>query len=103
MNNRLHLFDNGLPACGAPNILRGDMTKVLRHVSCPACMGIAPKPKNAKTVDLRGHDDGSTIELNARDLRFFLRMVIATCDGNFDAAALKPWAGKILAQCPQEV
>lgn len=51
-----------------------------------------------KTLDLRGEDDGSVVELNKRDLLFMLRMVCATCAGNFDPKTMQEWAANTIAQ-----
>ncbi len=57
----------------------------------------------AKTaVDLRGVDTGETVEMNLRDLRFMLKMVVATCDGNFQPTVMKDWTLKVMGQLPKE-
>jgi hypothetical protein len=53
------------------------------------------------TIDLRGEDDGSEVTLNKRDLVFMLRMMSATCDGNFNAKAMKDWVAKVLKEVRQ--
>ena len=55
-----------------------------------------------KTMDMRGVDTGETVEMNLRDLRFMLKMVVATCNGNFQPEAMKDWTVKVLGQLPKE-
>jgi hypothetical protein len=53
------------------------------------------------TLDIRGEDTGATVEMNLRDLRFMLNMVVATCNGNFQPDAMKEWTLKVLGQLPK--
>ena len=53
---------------------------------------------STRTFDLRGEDTGETVVLNKRDFRFYLEMVVATCDGNFGPTQMKEWTLTTLAQ-----